>query len=400
MLQGKTIVVGVTGGIAAYKTVDLISRLRKLGAHIHVIMTRAATQFVQPLTFREISGQPVVVDMWDEPIMWNVQHVSLARKADLLAIVPATANTLGKIAHGIADDMLTTTVMATTAPVFLAPAMNTKMYINPITQENITRLKELGYLFMEPTSGHLACGEDGVGRLPDPADIVHRIIQILSTQQDLADRRILVTAAGTQEPIDPVRYIGNHSSGKMGYALAEVARERGAQVVLISGPSNLRPPEGIEFIMVNTAAEMRTAVLKYYPEVDVVVKAAAVADYRPKIPAAHKIKKHAEQMVIELEKNPDILAELGELKRHQILVGFAAETQNLEENAQAKLRRKNLDMLVANDVTVAGAGFNSETNLVKLLLADGRWKSLPLMSKKEVAHRVMDEILGVIQNKC
>jgi phosphopantothenoylcysteine decarboxylase / phosphopantothenate---cysteine ligase len=400
MLQGKTIVVGVTGGIAVYKAVDLVSRLRKLGADIHVIMTKSATQFVQPLTFREISGNPVVTDMWDEPKMWHVQHISLARKADLLAIVPATANIMGKIAHGIADDMLTTTVLATTAPVFLAPAMNTQMYKNPITQDNMHRLRSYGFRIMEPASGYLACGEEGMGRLPEPADIVDRIVAIMMAKRDFSGKTMLVTAAGTQEPIDPVRYIGNRSSGKMGYAIAQAARDRGARVILISGPTFLPQPHGIEFIAVQTAQEMKEAVLRYYGEVQVVIKAAAVADYRPQQAAEHKIKKLNSHMTIELEKNPDILWELGQKKQHQILVGFAAETQSLLENAREKLERKNLDMLVANDVTIAGAGFNTETNIVKLLLSDGAIEELPLLTKKEVAEIILDKIDEFLQRKC
>jgi phosphopantothenoylcysteine decarboxylase / phosphopantothenate---cysteine ligase len=400
MLQGKTIVVGVTGGIAVYKAVDLVSRLRKLGADIHVIMTKSATQFVQPLTFREISGNPVVTDMWDEPKMWHVQHISLARKADLLAIVPATANIMGKIAHGIADDMLTTTVLATTAPVFLAPAMNTQMYKNPITQDNMHRLRSYGFRIMEPASGYLACGEEGMGRLPEPADIVDRIVAIMMAKRDFSGKTMLVTAAGTQEPIDPVRYIGNRSSGKMGYAIAQAARDRGARVILISGPTFLPQPHGIEFIAVQTAQEMKEAVLRYYGEVQVVIKAAAVADYRPQQAAEHKIKKLNSHMTIELEKNPDILWELGQKKQHQILVGFAAETQSLLENAREKLERKNLDMLVANDVTIAGAGFNTETNIVKLLLSGGAIEELPLLTKKEVAEIILDKIDVFLQRKC
>lgn len=400
MLQGKTIVVGVTGGIAAYKAVDLASRLRKEGADLHVIMTRAATEFIQPLTFREITGNPVIDNMWAEPKSWNVQHVSMARKADLLIIVPATANVIGKIAHGIADDMLTTTVMAATSPVLFVPAMNTAMYTNPIMQDNLRRLKSCGYLFMEPASGPLACGETGIGRLPEPADILAHITQFFAKGQRLSGKRILVTAAGTQEPLDPVRYIGNRSSGKMGYALAEAARNNGAQVVLISGPAVLEPPAGVEFVPVRTAQQMREAVWAYFAEMDVVIKAAAVADYRPKNVAEHKIKKMSGDMVVELEETPDILWELGQKKCKQILVGFAAETQNLRENGLDKLRRKNLDMLVANDVTVPGAGFHTDTNIVKLCLADGSVEEWPLMTKKQVAEKLLDNIYTLLQKKC
>lgn len=396
MLQGKTIVVGVTGGIAAYKAADMVSRLRKKNADIHVVMTHSATEFIQPLTFREITGNPVIVNMWDEPQRWNVQHISLARKADLIAIVPATANIIGKIAHGIADDMLTTTVLATTAPVFFAPAMNTAMYINPIMQDNMKRLKSYGYIFMEPDCGHLACGEAGIGRLPEPADIVERITQLLVQEKVLTGKKILVTAAGTQEPIDPVRYIGNHSSGKMGYAIAEAARNKGAQTILVSGPSPLAPPDGVEFVPVQTAQEMREAVLAYFAEVDVVVKAAAVADYRPKCVAEHKMKKTSDEMFIELEKTPDILWELGQKKQNQVLVGFAAETQNLLQHGRDKLQQKNLDMLVANDITAAGAGFNTDTNIVKIIFRNGNVEEWPLLTKKQVAENLLDKIYELL----
>lgn len=399
MLQGKTIVAGVTGGIAAYKAVELVSRLRKCGADIHVIMTRAATEFIQPLTFREVSGNAVIVSMWDEPKNWHVQHVSIARKADLFVIAPATANVIGKIAHGVADDMLTTTVMATTAPVLFAPAMNTAMYTNPIVQGNIKKLKDYGYLFMEPVCGHLACGESGVGRLPEPADIENHIIRLLVGEKPLSGKKFLVTAGGTREPIDPVRYIGNRSSGKMGYALAEAARDKGAQVVLISGPTFLPPPGGMDFITVETAQEMREAVLARFPDADVVIKAAAVADYRPKYAAEHKIKKASEELTIELEKNPDILWELGRQKDGRVLVGFAAETQKIMEHGWDKLKRKNLDMLVANDVTAAGAGFQGDTNIVNVFYGDGSVEEWPLMTKKQVADNILGKIYKLLQKK-
>lgn len=399
MLEGKTIVAGVTGGIAAYKAADLASRLRKQGADLHVIMTRSATEFIQPLTFREITGNPVIVSMWDEPKRWSVQHIGLARKADLFVIVPATANVLGKISHGIADDMLTTTVMATTAPVLFVPAMNSAMYLNPIVQDNIKRLKAYGYLFMEPVAGPLACGESGIGRLPEPADIAEYIGQCLAEDQTLAGKKILITAAGTQEPIDPVRYIGNRASGKMGYALAEAAKNKGASVVLVSGPTHLAPPAGVELIAVNTAGEMRDAVVSRFPELDVVIKTAAVADYRPKVTTEQKIKKAAGELVLTLEKTPDILRELGQQKQHQILVGFAAETENLLEHGRDKLYRKNLDMLVVNDVTAAGAGFATDTNIVNIMFPDGTVEEWPIMTKKRVAEKLLGKIIELMQKK-
>ncbi|HWR55775.1 MAG TPA: bifunctional phosphopantothenoylcysteine decarboxylase/phosphopantothenate--cysteine ligase CoaBC [Negativicutes bacterium] len=399
MLEGKTIVAGVTGGIAAYKAADLASRLRKQGADLHVIMTRSATEFIQPLTFREITGNPVIVSMWDEPKRWSVQHIGLARKADLFVIVPATANVLGKISHGIADDMLTTTVMATTAPVLFVPAMNSAMYLNPIVQDNIKRLKAYGYLFMEPVAGPLACGESGIGRLPEPADIAEYIGQCLAEDQTLAGKKILITAAGTQEPIDPVRYIGNRASGKMGYALAEAAKNKGASVVLVSGPTHLAPPAGVELIAVNTAGEMRDAVMSRFPELDVVIKTAAVADYRPKVTTEQKIKKAAGELVLTLEKTPDILRELGQQKQHQILVGFAAETENLLEHGRDKLYRKNLDMLVVNDVTAAGAGFATDTNIVNIMFPDGTVEEWPIMTKKRVAEKLLGKIIELMQKK-
>lgn len=400
MLQGKTIVAGVTGGIAAYKAADLASRLRKQGADLHVIMTRSATEFVQPLTFREITGNPVIVNMWDEPKRWSVQHISLARKADLFVIVPATANIIGKISHGIADDMLTTTVMAATAPVLFVPAMNSAMYLNSIVQDNIKLLKAYGYLFMEPASGPLACGESGIGRLPEPADIAEHIGQFFSEGQILDEKKILITAAGTQEPIDPVRYLGNRSSGKMGYALAQAAKNKGAAVVLVSGPTYLTPPAGVELIAVHTAREMRDAVLARFPEMDVVIKAAAVADYRPKVTAEQKIKKAEGDIVLTLEKSPDILRELGQRKQNQILVGFAAETENLLAHGRDKLYQKNLDMLVVNDVTAAGAGFATDTNIVHIMFPDGTVEEWPMMTKKRVAEKILEKICELMQRKC
>ena len=392
MLTGKTVVLGVCGGIAAYKAVDVVSRLVKCGATVHVIMTAAAAQFVTPLMFREISGQPVYTTMWEEPKLWNVEHIALARRADLFVIAPATANMIGKIANGIADDFLSTTVMATTAPVLLVPAMNTEMYLSAATQTNLKTLADRGFHLMTPESGPLACGTAGIGRLPEPAAIVERIAAHFSAGKSLQGVRLLVTAGGTREAIDPVRYIGNRSSGKLGYAIAAVAAERGAEVILVSGPVSLAAPTGVTRVSVESALEMRDAVLAAFSTVDIVIKAAAVADYRPDVVAEQKIKKQSSNMTVNLIKNPDILAELGSSKSSQFLVGFAAETQDLAKNAAEKLRRKNLDMLVANDVTQAGAGFESETNIVKVFYQDGVSEELPQMSKRELAAVLLDRV--------
>lgn len=392
MLSGKNIVVGVAGGIAVYKVVDIVSRLKKQGAKVHVIMTEAATKFVTPLTFREISGNPVVTTMWAETTHWNVEHIALATAADLFLLAPATGNMIGKIANGIADDMLSTTVMATSAPVIAAPAMNTKMYLNPIVQQNITKLTQLGYHFIEPGCGALACGTEGVGRLPEAEVIISKVIEILTRKEDFAGKKILITAGGTQEAIDPVRYIGNRSSGKMGYALASQAAARGANVILISGPTYLSPPLGVTVEYIESAAQMRDAVLAHYSDSDIVIKAAAVADYRPQTVAEDKIKKNSSTLDLILEKTTDILFELGQQKKHQILVGFAAETQQLLAHAKEKLARKNLDMIVANDITVPGAGFNVDTNIVKLIYRDGHSEELPKMSKEQLAGIILDKI--------
>jgi phosphopantothenoylcysteine decarboxylase/phosphopantothenate--cysteine ligase len=393
MLKGKTVVLGVCGGIAAYKAVDVVSRLVKLGATVHVIMTAAAVQFVAPLTFREISGQPVYTTMWEEPKLWNVEHIALARRADLFVIAPATANMIGKITNGIADDFLSTTVMATTAPVLIVPAMNTEMYLSAATQTNLKTLESRGFMIMTPASGMLACGTEGVGRLPEPAAIAERIAAHFESGKSMQGLRFLVTAGGTREAIDPVRYIGNRSSGKMGYAIAAAAAERGAEVILVSGPVALPVPPGVNRTSVESALEMREAVLAAFPAVDVVIKAAAVADYRPQVMAEQKIKKNSANLTVELTKNPDILAELGKIKTGQFLVGFAAETQELVANATEKLRSKNLDMLVANDVTLPGAGFESETNIVKLFTKDGSVEEVPQMSKQRLAKLLLDRVM-------
>ncbi|MBQ2411558.1 MAG: bifunctional phosphopantothenoylcysteine decarboxylase/phosphopantothenate--cysteine ligase CoaBC [Selenomonadaceae bacterium] len=415
MLNGKKIVLGVTGGIAAYKCVDLASRLRKKGAEVHVILTRGAQNFVTETAMREISGNPVITSMWGEIHNYDVEHIALATLADVVLIAPATANVIAKAAAGIADDMLTTTVLATRAPIFFAPAMNSNMYENPVTQQNITTLQQRGWQLIPPASGHLACGTSGIGRMPEPAELVEVLENyfageggsvesaygntmdntmgniIGSTMQGL---KLLVTAAGTREPIDPVRYIGNRSSGKMGYAIAEAAARLGAEVTLISGPSALQPPAGVEFFGVESAREMRQLVQERFPACDIVIKAAAVADYRVKNVSDQKIKKNDAELTLVLEKNPDILKELGEMKQpHQTLVGFAAETQNLLQYAKGKLEKKNLDMIVANDVSKPQAGFNVDTNLIKLLKRDGSIEELPLMSKKELAYIILERVM-------
>lgn len=397
MTSSQNIVIGVTGGIAAYKAVEIVSRLKKASCNVHVIMTKAATEFVTPLTFREISGNPVVSDMWEEPKTWNVQHIALANRADVFLIAPATANIIGKIASGIADDMLSTTVMATTAPVILAPAMNTNMYQNTITKQNLIKLAGLGYHIIEPASGMLACGVEGPGRLPEPPIIVEKVLELLKNNQQLSGKRVLITAAGTREPIDPVRYIGNRSSGKMGYALAEAAAARGAEVILVSGPSSLTVSPGITVKRVETTAQMRDAVLAEFDNVDIVIKAAAVADYRPELPSEQKIKKTDNTLTITLIKNPDILRELGEKKKpHQLLIGFAAETQDLLAHAREKLIKKNLDLIVANDVTLPGAGFNIDTNIVKLIHKNGDIEELPQLSKRQVAEILINKIYAMM----
>lgn len=394
MLQGKNIVLGVTGGIAAYKSVEIASRLRKLGANVHVIMTEGAQNFVTELTFREISGNPVSTTMWGKVANYSVEHIALANLADMVLVAPATANLIAKAAHGIADDMLTTTLLATKAPIMFSPAMNSNMYLNPLTQENMAKLKDLGWHMIEPATGHLACGVNGVGRMPEPVEILEQVQDYFKGSAVMQGLKVLVTAAGTYEPIDPVRYIGNRSSGKMGYAIAREAQRRGADVVLVSGPSALAAPDGVRMIKIESAADMRTAVLAEYPMVDIVIKAAAVADYRVKDVSDHKIKKNDEELTLVMQKNPDILMELGQLKKPgQTLVGFAAETRNLIEYAQQKIRKKNLDMIIANDVSRPGAGFNTDTNIIKIISRDENIEDVPMMSKERLAGIILDRVM-------
>jgi phosphopantothenoylcysteine decarboxylase / phosphopantothenate---cysteine ligase len=392
MLTNKNIIIGICGGISAYKVVDVVSRLKKLHANVTVIMTENATKFVSPLTLRAISHEPVITDMFAEPDNWDTEHISLAQKADLFVIAPATANILGKIAAGVADDMLTTTILATKAPVLFVPAMNTGMYENSIVQENIAKLKEHGYHMMDPGTGQLACGTTGKGRLPEPQEIIDDILGELAQKQDLAGKRILITAGPTVESIDPVRYISNHSSGKMGYAIAKNAIERGAEVILISGPVSIAPPEGATLMRVTTADEMYHAVMSNFEPCDVMIMMAAVADYRSETIEENKIKKTEDQMIIRLTKNHDIAAELGKIKGDRILVGACAETEKLLENANKKIKSKNFDLIMANDVTEEGAGFGTDTNIVQIVSASGEITSLPLMSKREVADQLLTKI--------
>ena len=393
MLKDKTVVIGVSGGIAVYKTLDVVSRLRKLGVNVNVIMTKSATEFVTPLSFQSLSQNYVVCDMFEDPKTWDVEHISLAKRADVFLIAPATANVIGKIANGIADDMLTTTVMATKAKVLIAPAMNTNMYENPILQRNINTLKELGYNFVEPESGRLACGDTGKGKLASPETIVDEVVKLLSKGQDLKGKSIIVTAGPTVESIDPMRYITNRSTGKMGYSIAKEAIERGEDVTLITGPTNLTPPQNLKkLVKIESAKDMYEAVLENLDENDVVIKSAAVADYKPKNYSNKKIKKSDDDLVIELDRNKDIAQEIGKIKNNKILVGFAAETNDLIENASLKIKKKNLDFIVANDLTKEGAGFGVDTNIVKIIDKEGNITEYPKMKKEEVANIILDKI--------
>lgn len=390
MPEKKNIVVAVSGGIAAYKAAELTSRLIKAGYAVRCVMTEHAQQFLAPLTLQTLSGHPVTTDLFATAGEWNVEHVALAKWADVLIIAPATANVIGKIAGGIADDFLTTCVMATEAEVILAPAMNTNMYNNPINRQNMDKLKALGYHFIEPVVGNLACGDEGKGKMAEPADMV-RYIQSLE-RHDLAGLKLLVTAGPTREAIDPVRFLTNHSSGKMGYAIAQMATKRGAEVTLISGPVRLDKPAGVTVIEVVSAQEMYEAILMRFDECDAVVKAAAVADYRPATVAEQKVKKQDGDWQLTLVRNPDILSELGRRKSRQILVGFAAETNDIATNAKGKLVRKNLDMIVANDLTDQNSGFGVDTNKVVIYHADGTADYLPVMAKTAVADAILDQI--------
>lgn len=397
----KNIVVGVSGGIAAYKACDVVSKLKKQGFKIDVIMTKNAQEFVSPLTFQTLSNQTVVTDMFETPSDWNVEHIELAKKADVFVIVPATANIIGKIANGIADDMLTTTIMATEAKKVIVPAMNTKMYHNPFVQENILKLKKHGYYFIEPVSGLLACGDTGKGKMEDSTVIVEELCLIANQTKEMAGCKVTVTAGATTEDIDPVRYLTNRSTGKMGYAIAEQAILKGATVVLISGKTNLKPPRGLsKFIEVRSAEEMYQEVKREFFDTDILIKAAAVADFTPKVIAKNKIKKQDENLVIDLKRTKDIAFEMGQLKKsNQVMVGFAAETESVLEHAVQKLKKKNLDFIVSNDLTKSGAGFGTDTNIVNFLFPDGEIEKYDLMQKKEVADRILEKAHTILQNR-
>jgi phosphopantothenoylcysteine decarboxylase / phosphopantothenate---cysteine ligase len=386
------VVLGVSGGIACYKAVELVRLLVKEEYTVQVIMTRGAMQFVTPLTFQTLSARPVATDTFNLTQESEIGHINLADSADIFVVAPATANAIGKIAAGIADDLLTTVVMATQAPVLIAPAMNIHMYENPILQENLRKLRRLGYEILEPDEGYLACGYEGRGRLPDPEVILEQIRGKLK-KKDLAGEKLVVTAGPSREPLDPVRYISNRSSGKMGYALARAAARRGAEVVLVSGPTALTPPAGVKLTPVNTAAEMRQAILDEYAACTAVIMAAAVADYHPVKFSADKMKRGMGPLDVRLEPNPDILKELGQRKDEKLLIGFAAETRNLDVNAEKKLREKNLDMIVANDVTKEGSGFDGDTNIATIFDCRGATRVLPLMTKDELADKIFDHFL-------
>jgi len=389
MLRDKTIVLGVTGSIAAYKAAEIASQLTQSGARVNVILTEEAVQFIAPVTFRAITGRPVVCEMFDLASEFSIEHVSLAKVADIVVIAPATANIIAKLATGIADDMLCCTVLATKAPVLIAPAMETNMYNNPVTQDNLSKLQARDFVIVGPASGWLASGKVGLGRLADVNDVIGKIRQMLGRGGDLTGRHIVVTAGGTQEPVDPVRYISNRSSGKMGYALAEAARNRGAKVTVITAPTSLPEPVGINVIHVGTAEEMRQAVENAAPRADALIMAAAVADYRPIKAAKDKIKKGKGALTIELERTPDIL---GSVKGNFIKVGFAAESSNLVENARKKRKQKKLDFIVANDITARDSGFGTDTNRVTIIDRTGKVYRLPLLPKREVADKVLDRV--------
>lgn len=395
MLKGKTVVLGVTGSIAAYKIANLASALVKLHADVNVIMTKNATNFITPITFETLTGNKCLIDTFDRNFQFNVEHVALAKRADIFMVAPASANVIGKIAHGIADDMLTTTIMASKCPKLISPAMNTNMFENPILQDNLKTLEKYGYEIINPASGYLACGDTGAGKMPEPETLLKYILRTIAREKDMAGKKVLITAGPTQEKIDPVRYITNHSTGKMGYALAENAMRRGAEVTLVTGPTAIEPPMFVNVVPVTSAEDMAGEVIARAPEQDIIIKAAAVADYRPVNPSDEKIKKKdSEESSIALERTQDILKYLGSHKRaDQFICGFSMETENMLENSRAKLSKKNVDMIVANNLKVKGAGFGTDTNVVTIITADD-CKELNIMSKADVANAILDEILS------
>ena len=393
MLKGKTVVLGVTGGIAAYKIASLASMLVKQHADVQVIMTENATNFITPTTFETLTGNKCLVDTFDRNFQFQVEHVALAKRADIFMIAPATANVIAKVAHGLADDMLTTTFLACKKPKYIVPAMNTQMYENPITQDNLDICRRYGMHVVEPASGYLACGDTGAGKMPEPELLMEYIMQELAFEKDMAGKKVLVTAGPTREAIDPVRYITNHSTGKMGYAIAQAAARRGAEVILVSGPVNLKAPLGVKLVPVTSAGEMFQAVTEASSSQDVIIKAAAVADYRPKYVGTEKTKKKDGDMNLEMERTDDILAWLGNHRQPgQVLCGFSMETENMLENSQAKLLKKNVDMIVANNLKTAGAGFGTDTNLVTIITREGA-EELALMTKDQVAHQLLNRIM-------
>ena len=394
MLQGKTVLLGVTGGIAAYKAAALASALVKQHCQVEVVMTEHATKFVTPLTFEQLTGRRTMVDTFDRNFSHQVEHIALAQRTDLVLIAPATANVCAKLAHGLADDMLTTTVLACKCPKLIAPAMNTNMYENPVTQDNLDILRRYGWEVIAPASGRLACGAVGAGKMPEPEDLLQHVLRQLACPHDLEGKHVLVTAGPTQESLDPVRYLTNHSTGKMGYAIARMAMLRGAQVTLVTGPTAIAPPPFVDVVPVVSAQDMFEAVTSRAPEQDIIIKAAAVADYRPKTVADQKLKKGDGEFTLAFERTQDILKTLGERKpQGQFLCGFSMETENMLENSQAKLAKKNADMIVANNLKVAGAGFAGDTNVVTIITRDGV-RELPLMSKQEAAHQIVSEIVS------
>ena len=399
MLKGKTVLLGVTGSIAAYKIAYLASALNKLHAQVHVLMTENATNFINPITFESLTGNKCLVDTFDRNFQFQVEHVSLAKQADVVMIAPASANVIGKLAHGIADDMLTTTVMACKCKKYISPAMNTNMYENPVVQDNLKILEHYGFGVIDPAVGYLACGDTGAGKMPEPEVLLQYILREIAREKDLAGKKLLVTAGPTQESIDPVRYITNHSSGKMGYAVARAAMLRGAEVTLVTGPCAIDPPPFIKTVPVITARDMFEAVTSVSEEQDIIIKAAAVADYRPTHVADEKMKKHDSEMNIELEKTDDILKYLGEHRRpEQFLCGFSMETQNMIGNSRAKLQKKHLDMVTANNLKVAGAGFQGDTNVLTLITQNEE-VSLKLMSKEDAANVILDKILSILKER-